>query len=151
MPELYMGVLKPPYTSISPAPMEMLVPSIGLYISLAVGIAGAPAGVLTFGEEKTVFFREAAAGHSRLAYYIAKSLSVMYRFTLGALHFVAVFHVIGEWKHAAQPPKPRTHPHALYFFPSAKPFTPFGTLYTIVWVQFLAVYGLGECLCDVHA
>lgn len=127
MPELYMGVLKPPYTSISPAPMEMLVPSIGLYISLAVGIAGAPAGVLTFGEEKTVFFREAAAGHSRLAYYIAKSLSVMYRFTLGALHFVAVFHVI------------------------AKPFTPFGTLYTIVWVQFLAVYGLGECLCDVHA
>ena len=95
LPEMYNGVLKPPYTLISPAPMELLVPSIGLYVALAVGIAGAPAGVLAFGEEKAMFFREAAAGHSPLAYYIAKSLSVFYRFTLGALHFTAVFHVLG--------------------------------------------------------
>ena len=97
VPEMYNGVLKPPYTLISPAPMELLVPSIGLYIALAVGIAGAPAGVLAFGEEKTVFFREAAAGHSPLAYYVAKSISVLYRFTLGALHFAAIFHVLGAF------------------------------------------------------
>jgi hypothetical protein len=144
MPELYMGVLKPPYTIISSAPMELIVPSVGLYISLAVGIAGAPAGVLAFGEEKAVFFREAAAGHSRLAYYIAKSISVLYRFTLGALHFVAVFHFIGECPLPAIGASGFITSSCSSHAAAAKPFTPFGTLYVIVWVQFLAVYGLGE-------
>jgi hypothetical protein len=81
---LYYGILKPPYTLISPAPIEVLLPSVGFYVSLAIGLAGSPAGVLTFGEEKLVYYREAAAGHNTLAYYIGKTLSVVYRFTLGA-------------------------------------------------------------------
>ena len=57
LPELYNGVLVPPYTLISPAPLEPIVPSVGMYIALAVGLAGSPAGVLAFGEEKDVFYR----------------------------------------------------------------------------------------------
>jgi hypothetical protein len=91
--ELYQSIILMPYTPISPSPLDIILPSIGFYIALAVGIAGSPAGVLAFGEEKAVFYREAAAGHSRTAYYIAKSVSVIYRFTLGT---------IDEYSHSAQ-------------------------------------------------
>ena len=84
IPQLYQGVLRQPYTLISPSPLEVVLPSLGLYISLAVGLAGSPAGVLIFGEEKLIYFREAAAGHSTLAYYVGKTISVFYRFILGA-------------------------------------------------------------------
>ena len=122
LPELYNGILKPPYTLISPAPLETIVPSVGLYISLAIGLAGSPAGVLAFGEEKPVFWREAAAGHSRLAYYLAKSVSVGYRLTLGALHFAAVFHFM------------------------CSPATSFTVMFAVVWVEFFCVYGLAACV-----
>lgn len=118
VPELYMGILKPPYTLISPAPLELLLPSIGLYIALAIGLAGSPAGVRTFGEEKAVYFREAASGHSKLAYYTAKTVSMLYRLTSGAFHFAAVFHCL------------------------ASPAIPFTALFVIVLCQYYAVYGL---------
>ena len=115
---LYLGILKAPYTLISPAPMETLLPSIGLYVALAVGLAGSPAGVRTFGEERDVFYREASSGHDRLAYYVAKSVAVMYRLTAGAFHFASVFFVL------------------------ATPSMPFATMFGIVWLQFFSVYGL---------
>ncbi len=118
VPELYMGVLKPPYTLISPSPIETLLPSIGLYVSLAVGLAGSPAGVRTFGEERAVYYREASSGHSKGAYYIAKTLSMFYRFTSGAFHFAAVFHML------------------------ANPTTSFTMMFIIVVCQYFAVYGL---------
>jgi succinate dehydrogenase hydrophobic anchor subunit len=118
VPELYMGVLKPPYTLISPAPIETLLPSIGLYIALAAGLAGSPAGVKTFGEERDVYYREASSGHNKLAYYIAKTVSMFYRFTSGAFHFAAVFHVF------------------------ASPSMPFTIFFVIVICQYYAVYGL---------
>lgn len=118
VPELYVGVLKPPYTLLSPSPLETLLPSVGMYVALAVGLAGSPAGVKTFGEEKVVFYREAASGHNKLAYYVAKSFSQVYRFTLGALHFTAVFHVL------------------------ASPATDFETMFGMAWCQYFAVYGL---------
>ena len=117
LPELYNGVLKPPYTLISPAPLETIVPSVGLYVALAIGLAGSPAGVLVFAEEKPVFWREAAAGHSRLAYYLAKSVSVIPRLTVGALHFTSIFH---WW---------------------ASPATSFSMMFGIVWLEFFCVYG----------
>jgi len=122
LPELYVGVLKPPYTLLSPSPLETLLPSIGMYVALAVGISGAPAGVRTFGEEKDVYYREVASGHSALAYYIAKSWAQVYRFTLGSLHFTAIFHLL------------------------ASPATDFGTMYAIVFCQYFAVYGLSALM-----
>lgn len=117
---LYQGILQPPYTLMSPSPIENLLPSIGFYVCLAVGLAGSPAGVLTFGEEKMVYYREAAAGHNTLAYYIGKTISVIYRFVLGSLHFAGIFMLL------------------------AKPVSSFGILYLIVWTQFFCVYGLGK-------
>jgi len=118
MPELYVGVLKPPYTLISPSPIEILLPSLGLYVSLAVGLAGSPAGVKTFGEERAVYYREASSGHNKLAYYIAKSISMIYRLTLGSFHFAALFHCL------------------------AAPSSPFGVMFIIILSQYFAVYGL---------
>jgi hypothetical protein len=89
--ELYNGVLQPPYTIISPAPADHIVVSFAFYISMALGVAGAPAAVRTFGEERDVFLREAARGHSALAYFSAKNISALYRMALAALHFAATF------------------------------------------------------------
>lgn len=67
--ELYNGVLAPPLTPISPAPQEALLPSLGFYICMAVGVAGSPAAVRVFGEERDIFFREVSAHHSAGAYF----------------------------------------------------------------------------------
>lgn len=123
--ELYQGVLLQPYTALSPSPLEVIVPSLGLYIVLAIGIAGSPAGVLAFGEEKTVYYREAAAGHNKLAYYVGKTISVIYRFTLGALHFACLFMVL------------------------ASPISDFSTFYGLVWIQFWSIYGLAAMVSMV--
>jgi hypothetical protein len=117
---LYKGILKPPFILMSPSPLELMLPSLGFYVCLAVGLAGSPAGVLAFGEEKIVYYREAAAGHNTLAYYIGKSLSVFYRFILGSFHFAGIFMLL------------------------AKPLSSLSTLYTIVFTQFFCVYGLGK-------
>lgn len=89
--ELYAGVLVPPYTALSPAPIESLLPSLGLYQCMAIGVAGAPAAVRIFGEEREVFLRENAAHHSAGAYFLAKNLAVLWRMALAALHFSAFF------------------------------------------------------------
>lgn len=89
--ELYSGILRPPYTILSPAPLDGILPSLGFYINMAIGIAGAPAAVRTFGEERPVFLREHAAGHSTTAYYFAKNVAVLYRMALAALHFAGFF------------------------------------------------------------
>lgn len=94
MPSLYMGVYEMPYTFLSPAPLETFLPSLAFYIVLAIGLAASPAGVRTFGEERNVFQREYTSGYSASAYYLAKTISVLYRLTIGAIHFAAIFHFL---------------------------------------------------------
>ena len=94
--ELYSGILRPPYTFLSPAPMETMLPSLGLYINIAIGVAGSPAAVRTFGEERDMFLREHAGGHSTLAYFAAKNVSVLYRLSLAALHFAGTFAMLAK-------------------------------------------------------
>jgi hypothetical protein len=64
----YQGVLKYPYIIASPAPTETVLPQTGLFVCIAVGLAAASAGVNAFGEERSVFFREAASGIDALCY-----------------------------------------------------------------------------------
>ncbi|KAJ3047500.1 hypothetical protein HK097_011489 [Rhizophlyctis rosea] len=116
--ELYKGLYVAPYTLVSPSPNEWLIPLLGLLIGLTVGLAGAPAGVKVFGEEKPVYWREAASGHSRSAYYIGKTISAIYRFTLSALHFSSIYYFI------------------------AGPQLPFAKQFLIIYLQFFGVYGL---------
>jgi hypothetical protein len=118
MPELYTGVLKMPFTGLSPSPLPTILPSIGTYIAIAIGVSGAPAGVQTFNEERQMYFREASAGHSRLAYFLAKNISVLPRIALAGLHFAGLFAVFAHM------------------------VTPFETLYVIVSLMYLCVYGL---------
>lgn len=110
-------------------------------MGMAVGLAGSPAGVKTFGEEKLVYYREAAAGHNRVAYYFGKvslfinyfllkftklilfflfikMVSMYYREILAALHFTMIYHIL------------------------AQPLIQFHRLFAIILLFFFAVYGL---------
>jgi hypothetical protein len=81
-------------------------------------LAGSPAGVLTFGEEKLIYYREAAAGHNALAYYLGKTAATLYRIVVGSLHFSGVFVLL------------------------ARPTSSFATLFVIILGMFFCVYGL---------
>lgn len=109
-----------PYVMLSPAPTVWILPLLGLLINMTVGLAGAPAGVKTFGEEKTVFWREAASGYNRFAYYIGKTISVIYRFAITSLHFTAIF----------------------YFL--ACPLISFERMFALILLAFYCVYGLAS-------
>ncbi len=118
VPSLYVGVLKGPYVLISPSPIESLLPSIGLYVALAIAVAASPAGVKIFGEEREIYFREASSGHNTLSYYLGKSLAVIFRVLVGAFHFTSLFHLL------------------------ASPAQDFTTLMLLVLCQYFCIYGL---------
>ncbi|KAJ3326983.1 hypothetical protein HDU76_012450 [Blyttiomyces sp. JEL0837] len=94
--ESYHGVLVDPYTPLSASPNEWFLGMYGMLIGIALALASAPAGVKVFGEERAIFFREAAAGHNKLAYYIGKSVSVLYRLCLTTLHFTALYVILAK-------------------------------------------------------
>ena len=120
--ELYNGLYVQPYTLLSPAPLEYLIPLLGLMMGVIIALAGASAGVKIFSEEKQVFIRESAVGHSPSAYYIGKIFGSIPRIMLSALHFAS-----------------------LYMF-LARPQIEFGILYLIILFQFWGVYGLSTII-----
>ena len=75
--ELYKGVWVFPYSLMSPAPVEWMLPIYSLLIGISVALAAAPAGVNVYGEEKSVFWREASSGHNTLSYYVV-NLAFLY-------------------------------------------------------------------------
>eukprot|EP00455_Lapot_gusevi_P045021 TRINITY_DN5716_c0_g1_i5.p1 TRINITY_DN5716_c0_g1~~TRINITY_DN5716_c0_g1_i5.p1 ORF type:complete len:859 (+),score=112.28 TRINITY_DN5716_c0_g1_i5:76-2652(+) len=119
---LYQGVFLDNFILLSPSPVESIVPQLGLYVGMAVGLAGAPAGVKTFGEERSMYWREVSAGHSSLAYYIAKTIAVMYRLTSVSFHFSAVFYLL------------------------ASPIAEYWQIFLIIWMEFFGVYGLAAVI-----
>lgn len=119
---LFQGVFLPPFELLSSAVNYTLVPELGLLCSLAIGLAAAAPGVKTFGEEKSIYWREASAGHSRSAYFVGKGLSTLFRLTLSALHFTVFFTVL------------------------ATPLMPFGSLYAANLLYFYCIYGLACCV-----
>ncbi|KAM0820689.1 hypothetical protein AB5N19_06509 [Seiridium cardinale] len=58
------------------------------------GLASAAPGVKIFGEEKQIYRREAKAGHSRLAYYLGKTISTVPRIAVSAMHFTAFYCIL---------------------------------------------------------
>lgn len=93
-PETYKGVYVTPYTFLSPAPNLWLTVQLSLLVGLAVALAASPSGVKVFSEELHVYWRNAASGHSPLAYFVAKSSSAMYRMVLAALHFSSILYYL---------------------------------------------------------
>ncbi|KAI9313001.1 hypothetical protein DFJ73DRAFT_935659, partial [Zopfochytrium polystomum] len=102
--EIFKGVLNGPMALLSSATTDWNVAMFGLLVGIAVALAAAPPAVKVFGEEKAVYYREAASGHGRLAYYMAssghafwgKTLASMYRIVLASGHFAAVFYVLSH-------------------------------------------------------
>ncbi|KAL2918456.1 hypothetical protein HK105_201857 [Polyrhizophydium stewartii] len=94
--EAYSGVYVMPYTGLSSSPIEFLVPLLSLLIGLSIALASGSSGVTVFSEEKPLFWREAAAGHSRIGYYLGKTLATFYRITLSSLHFVALYRFLAH-------------------------------------------------------
>ncbi|KAF5020767.1 hypothetical protein F66182_7195 [Fusarium sp. NRRL 66182] len=84
---MFVGLFHQPYEVLSTAIDFFSAPQFALLIAIAIGlVAGAP-GVKLFSEETLLYRREAEAGHSRLAYFLAKVVSVIPRMALGCLHF----------------------------------------------------------------
>jgi ABC-type multidrug transport system ATPase subunit len=88
--ELYQGMMKKPFTLLSPAPIYWLVIQFIMLVGTAVGLSSAPAGTKIFSEELDVYWRYTSSGHSRLAYYLGKTVSSLYRIVLAGLHFSAL-------------------------------------------------------------
>ncbi|KAJ3191813.1 hypothetical protein HK101_007396 [Irineochytrium annulatum] len=105
--EGYVGVYVFPFELISSAPMNWFLALYGMLIGVAIALAGGPSGVKVFGEEKPVYWREAASGHNKVSYYIGKSVSVLYRIALSAIHFTALYYFL------AKPPVPLGYQIAL--------------------------------------
>lgn len=122
---LYRGLFIYPFTLISPAPVELVVPMLALIIGCAVGLSGSPAGVKIFCEERDIYFRESSAGLSPLGYFIGKNIASTYRFVISSLHFTAFF----------------------MFF--ATPGINFYAMYMIILLMFYTVYGVSFALAMV--
>lgn len=91
---LFQGVYHPPFTALSPAVDYTSTPQLGLLGGLAIGLAASAPGFWVFGEEKLMYYRETASGHSRSAYYIGKLLSTFFRIGLSAFHFTVMLNIL---------------------------------------------------------
>jgi hypothetical protein len=90
---LFQGTLLPPNELLSAAPSSV-IPLLGFFVGLSLGVIGSPPAVGVFGTELPQYWREAASGHSRWAYVVGKSLAVLPRITAGALHFTGLLCVV---------------------------------------------------------
>lgn len=114
----YQGVLSPPYTLLSPTPLEGLIASFFFSVGLGIALAASSAGVSVFGEEQVIYRREIAAGHSHFAYYLGTITAQTPRLLLDGLHFSWLFHIINQ------------------------PLVPYGTFFVITFLLYSAIYGL---------
>ncbi|KAL2880329.1 hypothetical protein SGCOL_004379 [Colletotrichum sp. CLE4] len=91
---LFTGTFKEPYSILSTAVDFKSAPELALLVSIAVGLVSGAPGVKTFSEELLVHRREAEAGHNRLAYFLAKVVSVLPRMLCGCLHFTTFLFIL---------------------------------------------------------
>ncbi|KAI9340587.1 hypothetical protein BDR26DRAFT_861433 [Obelidium mucronatum] len=99
--EAYQGILQ--------CPDSVFLGMIGMVNGIAIALIAAPPGVKVFGEEMGIYYREAAAGHDKLAYFIGKNISIIYRIALTSAHFTSVYYLM------AHPPIYLTHQYAFMF------------------------------------
>ena len=122
---LFQGLYQPPFTLLSSAVNYMGVPQLGLLGGMAIGLAASAPGFWVFGEEKQMYWRETASGHSRSAYYIGKLLSTVLRIGLSSLHFTVFLNIL------------------------ATPLMSFQTMYAANLMYFWCIYGLASVVSMV--
>ncbi|KAJ3109362.1 hypothetical protein HK100_003303, partial [Physocladia obscura] len=116
--ESYQGIYVSPFSAISGSQNATFLGIVNMINGIVIALVAAPPGVKVFGEEMAVYYREAAAGHDKLAYFIGKNLSIVYRIALASAHFVAVYYLM------AHPP--------IYL----------GVQYVAVLLNFFGIYGM---------
>ncbi|KFA46153.1 hypothetical protein S40293_03813 [Stachybotrys chartarum IBT 40293] len=84
---LFTGIYNEPYQILSVATDFRSAPEMALLVAIAIGLVSGAPGVKVFSEEMLLHRRESEAGHSRIAYFVAKVLSVVPRMALACLHF----------------------------------------------------------------
>lgn len=98
---------------------------MSLLVALSIGLTASAPGVKIFGEEKLVYWREAAAGHNRFAYYLGKVLSTLPRMLFACFHFSVMFLVLST------------------------PRISWGAAFITNLLYFYCVYGLASCVSMV--
>ena len=122
---LFQGIYHPPFTILSSAVDYQSTPQLGLLGGLAIGLAASAPGFWVFGEEKLMYYRETASGHSRSAYYVGKLLSTLLRIGLSSLHFTVFLGIL------------------------ATPLISFQMMYLANLLYFWCVYGLASIVSMV--
>jgi ABC-type multidrug transport system ATPase subunit len=90
----FRGQLQGPYVLMSPRTHVEHVSMLVMLWGIALACCLAPAGVRALGRVRSMYWRETAAGHSRVAYYIGASSAELYRVVLTILHFATVVYVM---------------------------------------------------------
>ncbi len=118
----FRGMFITPYELLSSSIDYASVPQMSLLVGLAIGLTASSPGVKIFGEEKLVYWREAASGHNRLAYYVGKVLSTFPRMILANIHFSTMFLLLST------------------------PKIPWGAAFVANLLYFYCIYGLASCV-----
>ncbi|KAI9902870.1 hypothetical protein N3K66_002222 [Trichothecium roseum] len=122
---LFRGLYNEPYGILSAAVDYVSVPQMALLVAISIGLVAAAPGVRVFSEEMLLHRREAEAGHSRSAYFLAKTASVLPRMLLACLHF--------------------TTPHLVL----ATPIISWGLAFAANLAYFWCIYGLAAVVAVV--
>lgn len=122
---LFKGFYYAPYEVFSAAADFRAAPELGLLLAIAMGLVSAAPGVRVFSEEMLLYRREAEAGHSRLAYFAAKTLSALPRMLLACFHFSCFVYLL------------------------AVPVIDWGTAFVANMAYTWCVYGLAACVSMV--
>ncbi|KAK3496165.1 hypothetical protein B0T13DRAFT_279784 [Neurospora crassa] len=121
----FRGQYNKPYEILSLSADYVAAPQMAMLITLAIGLSSAAPGVKLFSEDMLVYRREAEAGHSRVAYFLAKTISVLPRMALACLHFSAPLFLI------------------------SMPVIPFWTAFLANLLYVYCIYGLASCMSMV--
>jgi len=119
---LFKGIYNSPYDILSVATDYQSVPQLALLMAIAIGLVSGAPGVKVFSEEMLLYRREAEAGHSRIAYFLAKNLSVLPRMVFACLHFSTLILVL------------------------TTPVIPWGIAFITNLVYFYSIYGLASAV-----
>ncbi|KAK4545666.1 hypothetical protein LTR36_002619 [Oleoguttula mirabilis] len=122
---LFQGVYHEPFILLGSAVDYSSTPQIGLLGAMAIGLAASAPGFWVFGEEKLMYYRETASGHSRSAYYVGKLLSTLVRIAISSLHFTVFLGIL------------------------ATPLISFQMMYAANMMYFWCIYGLASVISMV--
>jgi hypothetical protein len=75
---------------------QMMITALCFTFSIVLGTASTVAAIRTFGEERPVFWREAASGRSSIAYFIGKNIADLPLIILNGLLYTSFFYVLSE-------------------------------------------------------